>query len=117
MERRGVSSGRLPLPYALILLIAVLPPLALALVAVFGSHSVPPGRCEGLGGGCVMSPAKTAQLFLLFVVPAMLLWAALALGALVFLRRRPGFRERPALVQVLPPVVPAVLLVAAFVLT
>ena len=97
------------------LVFAALPPLALELVAVFGDHSVPPGECEGLGGGCVLSPANTARLILLFVLPAMVLWAALAMIVLALLRRRAAFRDRPAIIQGLLPVAPALLVLVAFV--
>ena len=88
------------------LVCAALPPLVLALFGVFGSHEVPPGRCEGLGGGCVLSPANTAKLLLLFVLPIMVLWAAGAMVALALLRRRPSYRALPAIVQGLIPMAP-----------
>jgi hypothetical protein len=99
------------LPYALMLAFAALPPLALELFSVFGDHSVPKGQCEGLGWGCVLSPADTAKLLLLFVLPVMVLWAAGAMVALALLRRRATYRARPVLVQALIPAVPALLLV------
>ena len=105
---------RAVLPYALMLVFAGLPPLTLELIGVFGDHSVPPGKCEGLGGGCVLSPANTARLILLFVLPAMVLWAAVGMIVLALLRRRPSFRARPAAVQGLLPVAPALLAIAAF---
>jgi hypothetical protein len=100
-------------PYVLIAVIAALPPVALGLMGVFGDDSVPTGRCEGLGGGCAMSPADTARLFLLFALPVMLLWAAGAMLVLALLRRRPAFRERPAVVQGLLPMVPPLLAIVA----
>jgi hypothetical protein len=115
MGRSGVDLRRSVLPYALLLLFAALPPLALELFGIFASDSVPPGQCEGLGGGCVLSPSATARLFLLFVLPAMVLWAAAATVVLALLRRRPGFRARPAVVQGLLPVAPALLAIVAFV--
>lgn len=105
MEQNGLR--REVLPYVVMLVCAALPPLALALFAVFGDHGVPPGRCEGLGGGCVLSPADTARLLLLFVLPIMVVWAAGALVALALLRRRSAYRARPAFVQGLLPMAPA----------
>src|SRR4051794_26611478 len=112
----GQSGGvcRAALPYALLLVFAALPPFGLELLAIFGDHNVPKGECEGLGGGCVLSPAATARLILLFVLPVMVLWAAGAMIVLALLRRRPGFRDRPAVVQGLLPVAPALLLILAF---
>lgn len=113
MERSGVR--RSVLPYAAMLAFAALPPLVLALIAAFGDHSVPPGKCEGLGGGCVLSPAHTARLFLLLVLPVMVLWAAVSMIVLTLLRRRPTYRARPAIVQGLLPVAPALLGIIAFI--
>jgi hypothetical protein len=98
------------LPYVVMLTCTALPPLVLALIGVFGDHSVPPGRCEGLGGGCVLSPANTAKLLFLFVLPMMVLWAAGAMVALALLRRRPAYRARSVIVQGLLPVAPVPLL-------
>jgi hypothetical protein len=95
------------LPYLVMLTCTALPPFVLALIGVFGDHSVPAGRCEGLGGGCVLSAANTARLLLLFVLPAMLLWAAGAMVALALLRRRPAYRARSAITQGFLPVAPA----------
>src|SRR4051794_23629632 len=75
------------LPYVVMLTCTALPPLVLALISVFGDHSVPAGRCEGLGWGCVLSPASTARLLLLFVLPAMVVWSAGAMVALALLQR------------------------------
>src|SRR5258707_7782314 len=97
MEQSGLR--REVLPYVAMLTLAALPPLVLALFCVFGDHGVPPGRCEGLGGGCVLSPANMAKLLLLFVLPIMVLWAAGAMVVLALLRRRPAYRARPPLVQ------------------
>lgn len=99
------------LPYVLMLAFAALPPLVLELVGIFGDHNVPRGTCEGLGGGCVLSPADTARLFLLFVLPVMVLWAAIGMVALALLRRRPAYHRRSAIVQSLLPVAPALLLI------
>jgi hypothetical protein len=107
--------GRSVLPYVAMLAFAALPPLALELIGIFGDHSVPKGECEGIGGGCVLSPANTARLILLFVLPVMVLWAAGAMIVLALLRRRPTFRGRPAIVQGLLPVAPALLMIVAFV--
>ena len=114
MAQNGIR--REVLPYVVMLVCAALPPLALALFAIFGDDSVPPGRCEGLGGGCVLSPADTARLLLLFVLPIMVLWAAGAMVALALLRRRPAYRARPAFAQGLLPMapVPLVLLLLLF---
>jgi hypothetical protein len=112
-EQAGVRSS--VLPYVAMLAFAALPPLLLELIGIFGDHSVPPGECEGIGGGCVLSPAGTARLILLFVLPVMVLWAAGAMIVLALLRRRPAFRERPAIVQGLLPVAPALLMIIAFV--
>jgi hypothetical protein len=110
----GVEMRRSVLPYVLMIVFAALPPAVLSLIGVFGSHSVPPGRCEGLGGGCVLSPANTARLLLLFVLPVMVMWTAIALVALTLLRRRPAYRSRPSVVQAALPVLPVfVLLVLA----
>lgn len=111
----GRTGVRSVLPYAAMLAFAALPPLALELIAIFGDHSVPRGQCEGLGGGCVLSPADTARLILLFVLPVMVLWAAVSMIVLTLLRRRPAYRARPAIVQGLLPVAPALLMVVAFV--
>jgi hypothetical protein len=109
MEQSGLRGE--VLPYVVLLVCAALPPLGLALFGVFGDHGVPPGRCEGLGGGCVLSPANTAKLLLLFVLPIMVLWTAGAMVALALLRRRPAYRARPAIVQGLLPMAPAPLVV------
>lgn len=101
------------LPYVAMLVFAALPPVTLELIGIFGDHSVPRGQCEGLGGGCVLSPANTARLILLFVLPAMVLWAAVSMIVLALLRRRPGFRARPALVQGLLPIAPALVIIVA----
>lgn len=116
-DRDGVgrSATRSVLPYVVMLAFAALPPLVLELIGVFGDHSVPKGRCEGLGWGCVLSPANTARLILLFVLPVMVIWAAVSLIVLAMLRRRPTYRARPAIVQGLLPVAPALLAVLAFV--
>ena len=114
MDRRGVR--REVLPYVVMLTCTALPPLVLALVAVLGSDSVPEGQCEGLGWGCTLSPADTAKLLLLFVLPIMVIWAAAALVALALLRRRPGYRARSAFVQGLLPVAPVPLLFALLLL-
>jgi hypothetical protein len=106
----GVDVRRSVLPYVLMVVFAALPPGVLALISAFGSHSVPPGRCEGLGWGCTLSPAATARLLLLFVLPVMVMWAAIALVALTLLRRRPAYRSRPAIVQAALPVLPVFLL-------
>jgi hypothetical protein len=115
----GVEARRFVLPYVLMIVFAALPPGVLELISVFGSHRAPPGRCEGLGGGCVLSPANTARLLLLFVLPVMVLWAAIALVALTLLRRRESYRNRPAIVQAAVPVLPALVLmvVAALIWT
>lgn len=114
MEQGGIR--REVLPYAVMLVCAALPPLALALFGVFGDHGVPPGRCQGLGYGCVLSPAKTAKLLLLFVLPVMAVWAAGAMVVLALLRRRPAYRARPAITQGLLPMapVPIVLFILLF---
>lgn len=101
------------LPYVTVLVLAALPPLVLALVGVFGDHSVAVGQCQGLGFGCTLSPADTARLFLLFVLPVMVLWAAVTMIALALLRRRPAFRGRPTVVQGLLPAIPTLLVIAA----
>jgi hypothetical protein len=103
------------LPYVLMLAFAAMPPLALELIGVFGDHSVPKGQCEGLGWGCVLSPADVAKFLLLIVLPVMILWAAGAMVALTLLRRRARYRARPAIVQGLLPVVPALVLALLFV--
>lgn len=108
MERGVVR--REALPYVVMLTCTALPPLALALFSVFGAHSVPPGQCEGLGGGCVLSPANTARLLLLFVLPVMVIWAAGAMVALALLRRRSSYRARSVIVQGLLPMAPVPLL-------
>jgi hypothetical protein len=105
---------RAVLPYVLMIVFAALPPLVLQLIGVYGDHGVPPGRCEGLGGGCVLSQANTARLILLFVLPLMVLWAAVAMVVLALLRRRPTYRDRPLVVQGLLPVAPALLMIVAF---
>ena len=99
------------IPYAVLLIFATLPPLALRLVEHYGDHGVPAGRCEGLGGGCVMSQSHTAALLLLAVLPVMVLWAAAGMVALTLLRRRARYRARPAIVQGLLPVAPALVLI------
>ncbi|MDN3356901.1 hypothetical protein [Actinomadura sp. DC4] len=109
------ASGRGALPYVMVLAFAALPPVALELYGLFGDKSVPPGQCEGLGFGCALSPAETARLFLLFVLPVMALWAVVAVIGLALLRRRAGFRDLPAIVQGLLPVVPALLIFVALV--
>jgi hypothetical protein len=104
---RSVEERRTVLAYVLLPAFAALPPLTLELISVFASHRVPPGRCEGLGGGCVLSPANTARLLLLFVLPVMVMWTAGALVALTLLRRRVRYRSRPAVVQAALPILPA----------
>lgn len=109
-DMESTGTRREALPYVVMLICTALPPLVLALIGVLGDHSVPPGECEGLGGGCVLSPADTAKLLLLFVLPAMVVWAAGAALALALLRRRPTYRARSPIVQGLLPVAPAPLL-------
>jgi hypothetical protein len=62
----------------------------------------------------VLSQANTARLILLFVLPGMVLWAAVAMVVLALLRRRPTYRDRPVVVQGLLPVAPALLMIVAF---
>jgi hypothetical protein len=107
---------RAVLAHVTLLAFAALPPLALLLVKVYGDHSVPKGRCEGLGWGCVQSQSDVAALLLLFVLPVMVLWAAGGTVALTLLRRRAGYRARPAIVQGLLPVAPALLLLLLLIL-
>ena len=113
-NQRGVR--REVLPYVVMLICTALPPLVLALISVFGDDTVPAGQCEGLGWGCTLSPADTAKLLLLFVLPVMVIWAAAAMVALALLRRRPGYRARSAVVQGLLPVAPVPLLFALLLL-
>jgi hypothetical protein len=77
---------------------------------------VPAGQCEGLGWGCTLSPADTAKLLLLFVLPVMVIWAIAATVALALLRRRPTYRAHSAVVQGLLPVAPVPLLFALLLL-
>jgi hypothetical protein len=115
-DMEQVAIRREVIPYLVMLTCTALPPVVLALISVFGGHGVPPGQCEGLGGGCVLSPANTAKLLLLFVLPAMVVWAAGAMVALALLRRRPTYRARSVIVQGLLPVAPAPLLFALLLL-
>lgn len=102
------------LPYVTVAVLVALPPVVLALIGVFGDHSVPEGQCQGLGFGCTLSPADTARLFLLFVVPVMVLWAAVTMIVLALLRRRPAFRARSGVVQGLLPAIPTLLVIVVF---
>lgn len=109
---RNLDAWHGALAHVALLVFAALPPAALALVRMFGDHRGPEGHCEGLGWGCAPSQSSTAALLLLFVLPIMVLWAAGGTVALALLRRRLRYRERPALVQGLLPVAPALVLAA-----
>jgi hypothetical protein len=96
------------------LAVVAVPPVVLELIYLFGGHSAPDGRCEGIGWGCTLSPSNTAKLLLLFVLPVCVLWAAGSMVALALLRRRPSYRARPAVVQGLVPAAPVLLLLLLF---
>src|SRR4051812_4488931 len=104
------------LPYVVLVVLAALPPVALELVHVFGDHSVPPGRCEGIGWGCTLSPADSAAFLLLFVLPVTLVWLLIAVPALALLRRRAGYRALPSVVQGVLPMIPLYVVAAAVLL-
>lgn len=115
MDQNG-NPRRAALAHVTLLAFAALPPLALFLIKVYGDHGVPKGRCEGLGWGCAQSQSDTAALLLLFVLPAMVLWAAGGTVALALLRRRVRYREWPVVVQGLLPVAPALIILTALLL-
>ena len=66
-------------------------------------------------GLLALAAGPVLVLGVLFVLPVMVLWAAGAMIVLALLRRRPAFRERPAIVQGILPVAPALLMIIAFV--
>lgn len=107
---RNDDPRRAAIAHVTLLVFAALPLLVLLLIKIFGDRSAPEGQCEGLGFGCVPSQADTAALLLLFALPIMVLWAACGTLLLVFLRRRVRYRERPAILQGLLPVVPVLLI-------
>jgi hypothetical protein len=86
--------GKQPYVIALIVTLA-LPITVAAIVWVALPHSVSPGRCEGIGFGCVPNPATTFVLWAFVVgLPAVLVVSAATCGAIAWRRSRRG-RARP----------------------
>lgn len=110
---RGTTAA---VAHVALLVYAALPPVALLLIRIYGDHGPPEGRCEGIGWGCAPSQSHAAALMFLFVLPVMVVWAAAATAVLALLRRRPGFRAMPALLQGLLPILPAYALLLALLL-
>ncbi len=81
-------------PYLIALAFTLALPIVIAVIvwAVL-PHSVSSGRCEGIGFGCVPSPATTFVLWALVVgLPAMLMVSAATCGAIAWRRSRRGRR-------------------------
>jgi hypothetical protein len=71
-----------------------LPIIVSAIVWVMLPHSVGPGQCEGIGFGCVPSPATTFVLWaLVFGLPAMLVVSGATCGVIAWRRSRPFRRS------------------------
>ena len=79
-------------PYRIALTFTLALPIVIAVVVrVVLPHSVSPGRCEGIGFGCVPSPATTSVLWALVLgLPAILVVSAATCGAIAW-RRSMGF--------------------------
>lgn len=104
------------LPYIVLVILAALPPAALELVHLFGGRHVPAGQCEGIGWGCALSPADTAAFLLLLVLPITVVWLLIAMPVLALLRRRPGYRDLPAVAQGILPMIPLYVIAAVVLL-
>jgi len=109
------SVPRRPWVAYLVVVLSPLPPvLVLAVIATFGDHQPPAGQCEGIGFGCVPSPATGAQLLLLlFAAPVAAAQIALGCGALALLRLWERYRRAPVVVQGLIPAAPMLVLTVA----
>lgn len=86
--------GKRPYVIALIVTLA-LPIMVAAIVWAVLPHSVSPGRCEGIGFGCVPSPATIFVLWAFVAgLPAALVVSAATCGVIAWRRSRHG-RARP----------------------
>lgn len=91
---REPRDGKRPYVIALIVTLA-LPITIAAIVWVVLPHSVGPGRCEGIGFGCVPSTATTFVIWAFVAgLPAALVVSAATCGVIAWRRSRRG-RARP----------------------
>jgi hypothetical protein len=96
-------------PYLALLGFAALPPVVFGLLGAVLSHKAPKERCPGFVP--CLSMSDRAYVLAVLLIPVMFLWAVGGLAALTWLRRRPAYRFRPAIVQGLVPVIPGYFLV------
>lgn len=103
--------------YLIVVLVALLPGLVLALIAIFGSHSGLKHYCEGIEFGCFPSQAHAARLLLFFIAPPVaVVQIAVCCGLLALLRLSQAYRRLRIFVQGLVVGIPIPLLLAAGVL-
>lgn len=110
-ERPSGPSAR---PYLALLGFAALPPVVFGILGAVLSKDTSSEHCPGFVP--CLSTSDRANVLAVLLIPVMLLWALGGTAALTWLRRRPRFSARPAVVQGLLPMLPGYVLVLLLIL-